>query len=350
LELQLCRIWEELLGVEAVDVRDDFFELGGHSLLAVRLMARVEQVAGRTVPLSTLFTAATVESLAGVLRALEKSSARSPLVAIQPHGSLQPFYCVHAAGGNVFSYVQLAQRLGLEQPFYGLVARGVDGEQEPLTRVEEMAAAYVEAVRAAQPRGPYCLGGWSLGGVIAFEMARQFQAQGETVNQLVLLDSVAPGFIEQSEVDNGLELLSNFAAHLGFSFNGVVPPPDNFTRLGQAEQLAYVLEQLKHANILPHDFDDEHFRRLLHVYENNVRAVRSYRPTPLPIPTVLLCSEQTATDEIATGDPTLGWRRLTIERLTLDVVAGDHFTMLREPHVSLLALRLKEILRRHAHC
>jgi amino acid adenylation domain-containing protein len=349
LELQLCGIWEELLGVETVDVRDDFFALGGHSLLAVRLMARVEQVAGRTVPLSTLFTASTVEALAGVLRAMKKNSARSPLVAIQPHGSLQPFYCVHAAGGNVFSYVQLAQRLGREQPFYGLVARGVDGEQEPLTRVEEMAAAYVEAVRAVQPRGPYLLGGWSLGGVIAFEMTRQLQAHGETVNQLVLFDAVAPGVVKRFEEDNSLELLASFATHLGLSLNEIAPPPDNFTGLGQAEQLAYVLEQLKRANRLPLDFDDEHFRRLLHVYVNTVRAAGSYRPAPLPVRTVLLCSEQTATDEIAADDPTLGWRRLTTERLTLDVVGGDHFTMLQEPHVSLLAVRLKEIFTQNIH-
>jgi amino acid adenylation domain-containing protein len=344
LELQLCRIWEELLGVEPVNVRDDFFELGGHSLLAVRLMARVEQVTGRTVPLSALFTAPTVESLAGQLRGLKKTAARSPLVAIQPHGSLQPFYCVHAAGGNVFSYVQLAQRLGRERPFYGLEARGVDGEQEPLTRVEEMAAAYVEAVRAIQPRGPYLLGGWSLGGVIAFEMTRQFRAQGETVNHLCLLDSVAPGVNKRPEGDDGLELLAGFATHLGLSLDGIAPPPDNFPHLGQAAQLAYLLEQLKQAGILPLDFADEHFRRLLQVYVNNVRAVRNYRPEPLPIPTALICSEQTATDEIAADDPTLGWRRLTTERLTLDVIAGDHFNMLREPHVSLLAAKLKELL------
>jgi amino acid adenylation domain-containing protein len=351
LELQLCRIWEELLGVEPVDVRDDFFELGGHSLLAVRLMARVEQVAGRTLPLSALFTAPTVETLAGLLRAMKKKPARSPLVAIQPHGSLQPFYCVHAAGGNVFSYVQLAQHLGREQPFYGLEARGVDGEQEPLTRVEEMAAAYVEAVRAVQPRGPYLLGGWSLGGVIAFEMARQFQAQGETVNQLFLLDSVAPGVIRRGEEDDGLELLAGFATHLGLSLDGIAAPPaDNFPHLGQAEQLAYLLGQLKEAGILPLDFDDEHFRRLLHVYGNNVRAVRSYRPKPLPVPTALICSAQTAMDEIAADDPALGWRRLTTERLTLDVVAGNHFNMLREPHVSLLAVKLKELLTQNVHC
>jgi amino acid adenylation domain-containing protein len=345
LELRLCGIWEELLGVRPVDVRDDFFALGGHSLLAVRLMARVEQVVGRPVPLSTLFTAPTVETLAGALRGMEKNSSRSPLVAIQTHGSLRPFFCVHAAGGNVFSYFHLAQRLGQEQPFYGLEARGVDGELQPLTRVEEMAAAYVEAVRAVQPRGPYLLGGWSLGGVIAFEMARQFQAQGDTVKQLVLFDSVAPDVARRfAREDNSLELLANFATHLGLSLNEVTSLPDDFSRLKEDEQLAHVLGQLKQAKTLPLDFDDGHFRRLLHVYKNNVRAVRNYRPTPLPVPTVLLCSERTAADEIASDDPTLGWRRLTGESLRVEVVAGDHFTMLQEPHVAPLAVKLKNIL------
>src|SRR5262249_37663095 len=120
------------------------------------------------------------------------SGSEQPLVSIQPRGSLPPFFCAHASGGNVFSYVGLARRLGLDQPFYALQARGLMGTQEPHTRIEEMAADYLHAIRAVQESGPYSLGGWSMGGLIAFEMARQLEQQGEQVAAVALFDTLSP--------------------------------------------------------------------------------------------------------------------------------------------------------------
>ena len=120
------------------------------------------------------------------------SDSEQPLVPIQPQGSLPSFFCAHAVGGNVFSYVGLARRLGPTQPFYALQARGLMGTQEPHTRIEEMAADYIHAIRAAQESGPYMLGGWSMGGLIAFEMACQLQRQGQQVALVALFDSITP--------------------------------------------------------------------------------------------------------------------------------------------------------------
>ncbi|MEK7784827.1 MAG: thioesterase domain-containing protein, partial [Chloroflexota bacterium] len=183
LELQLSRIWEDILGVHPVGVTDDFFELGGHSLLAVRLAAQVRQQLGRDLQLMALFQNATVEQLASALR--HDQPGPSSLVEIQPRGAKRPLFFIHPSGGSVHWYADLARRLGKDQPFYGLQAKGVNGDQEIHTRIEEMAACYVAAIRAAQPEGPYQLGSWSMGVIIAFEMAQQIRAAGQALGTVV---------------------------------------------------------------------------------------------------------------------------------------------------------------------
>ena len=192
LELQLAQIWEEVLGVRPVGVTDNFFELGGHSLLAVRLFALIEKRLGKKLPLTAVFQGATVEHLADLLRQQATPGPQSSLVAIQPGGSKRPLFLVHPAGGQVFPYVHLAQFLGPDQPCYGLQARGLEDGQDPHTRIEDMAAYYIQAMQTVQPTGPYLLGGWSMGGVVAFEMAQQLHAQGQRVALLALLDGRIP--------------------------------------------------------------------------------------------------------------------------------------------------------------
>ncbi|HEV2761391.1 MAG TPA: amino acid adenylation domain-containing protein, partial [Pyrinomonadaceae bacterium] len=195
-ELVLCRIWQEVLGVERVGVRDSFFDLGGHSLLATRLMYRVNEWTGKRVPLSVLFGESTVERLAAYLRGGAQDSAQGALVGIQTGGEARPFFCVHPAGGNVFCYAELARGLGEDQPFYALQSKGLTGAGAAHESVEEMAAAYVEELRAVQPAGPYALGGWSMGGVVAFEMARQLERAGERVALLALLDATPVALLD----------------------------------------------------------------------------------------------------------------------------------------------------------
>ncbi|HZN06001.1 MAG TPA: amino acid adenylation domain-containing protein, partial [Pyrinomonadaceae bacterium] len=182
LESQLAGIWEDLLHVQP-DVRDNFFELGGHSLLLVPLLARVEDVTGKRLDVAAVFRAPTIESLATLLRQ-ETLPESTPLVAIQPHGSLTPVFFVHPAGGSVAVYFALARALGTERPVYAL--QRTDEAME----VESLAAKYVDAILAVQADGPYLLGGWSTGGVVAFEIARQLQACGADVAVVALLDSL----------------------------------------------------------------------------------------------------------------------------------------------------------------
>jgi acyl carrier protein len=176
LEIQLTKIWENVLGKKPISVKDNFFDLGGHSLLAVRLFAQIEKTFGKNLPLATLFQAPNIEELANILRQKGWSAPWQTLVAIQPGGSKPPLFCIHPVGGNVLCYRDLAHYLGQEQPVYGLQAVGLDGKQAPYKRVEDMAAHYIREIRASQPEGPYLLAGHSSAGMVAFEMAQQLVA------------------------------------------------------------------------------------------------------------------------------------------------------------------------------
>lgn len=188
---QLTRIWQDLLGIGMVGPDENYFDLGGDSPLAVQLFSRIEKAFKVKLPLATLFEAPTIAELARVIRCKAPASdGWSPLVAIQPSGSRAPFFCVHGAGGNVLIYRDLSRHLGSDQPFYGLQAQGLDGARPPLRKIEEMAALYVDEIRKVQPHGPYSLGGYCMGGTIAFEMAQQLQAQGEEVALLALFDTL----------------------------------------------------------------------------------------------------------------------------------------------------------------
>ena len=187
---RLTRIWQEILGLDSIGPDQNYFDLGGDSSLAAHLFARIEAIFGIKLPLATLFDAPTIEELAQVLRSEASPTGWSPLVAIQTSGSRPPFFCVHGAGGNVLIYRDLARRLGPDQPFYGLQALGLDGACPPLTRIEDMAVLYVKEIRRMQPQGPYFLGGYCMGGTVAFEVAQQIQAQGQRVALLALFDTM----------------------------------------------------------------------------------------------------------------------------------------------------------------
>jgi thioesterase domain-containing protein/acyl carrier protein len=187
---QLSRIWQEQLAVDTVSLDQNFFDLGGDSSLAVRMFSEIEQVFGVKLPLATLYEAPTIEELARILRTEVSTSRWSSLVAIQPAGSRPPLFCMHGAGGTVLMYRELSRHLGDDQPVYGLQAQGLDGSSPPLTKIEEMAALYVKEIRQVQPRGPYFVAGYCMGGTVAFEVAQQLCQQGETVALLALFDTM----------------------------------------------------------------------------------------------------------------------------------------------------------------
>ncbi len=186
---QLLQIWEELFYIRPIGIRDNFFDLGGYSFLATRLVNRIEQVFRKKISLATLFAGPTIEHLADALQQQEEGSGSwSPLVMVQTGGSRRPFFFLHGDYGDGGYYCfPLARNLGPDQPFYALEPYSFDILGVPPT-LEAMAAAHLKSLRSVQAEGPYLLGGYCNGGLVAYEMARQLHAEGETVDLLVLVD------------------------------------------------------------------------------------------------------------------------------------------------------------------
>jgi|SRR5271157_293974 len=187
---QLTCIWEDLLSVHPIEPDQNYFDLGGDSLLAVQMFAQIDKMFHVKLPVATLFEAPTIGELAQILYREAPKSRWSSVVTIQPKGSRPPFFCMHGAGGNVLIYRELSEHLGQDQPFYGLQSLGLDGSSEPQSRIEDMAASYVQEIRRTQAKGPYYLGGYCLGGTIAYEVAQQLRAQGEEVALLAMFDTL----------------------------------------------------------------------------------------------------------------------------------------------------------------
>ncbi|HKX27258.1 MAG TPA: amino acid adenylation domain-containing protein, partial [Blastocatellia bacterium] len=344
LEFHLTQIWESVLGIHPVGVTDNFFDLGGHSLLAVRLMAGIRNAIGRNLPLSVLFQGGTIERLAAVLRREPSSPSRACLVELQSAGSRPPLFFVHPAGGNVICYMGLARCLGSDRPFHAFQTPALDEDGVSYDSIEEMAARYIAALRATQPEGPYLLGGWSLGGIVAYEMAQQLVAQGQNVSQLLLLDSTTLNSEEEwIEEDEATALMNLLTGEWGIS-------SERLPRFRSDEQIDSALKQAIGAKILPPDFEVEQARSLLKVYRANVRAARRYVPQVYPgTVTLFKASEPPARSPVADlshrdlatkmfQDPAMGWKHLALGEVRIIEVPGDHQTMMSPPHVETLAL------------
>jgi amino acid adenylation domain-containing protein/non-ribosomal peptide synthase protein (TIGR01720 family) len=321
-ELRLARIWEQALRSSPIDVRASFFDLGGDSLLAIRVIDEIAQVFGRDVPLAVLLQEPTIEGLAKALRA--ESRPWTPLVEIT-RGEGTPFVCVHPAGGNVLCYAELA-RLVAPAPFYALQARGAEGDDPPYDDVPTMAARYLADVRAQQPTGPYRLGGWSMGGLVAYEMAQQLLAAGEQVSLLALIETPTPDLIGD---------LPDEAAVLARLLEGRVALDTERLREMPAEQrLHHVLTEAEQAGVGPPGMDPGRARHLLDVYTTHLEAVRRYRPRPYDGPTLVLRAARSADH---------GWDKLLTGPWETVEVPGDHETILWPPTVQHVA----DVLRAH---
>ncbi|HEY0602393.1 MAG TPA: alpha/beta fold hydrolase, partial [Herpetosiphonaceae bacterium] len=338
LELQLVQIWEELLQTSPIGVTDNFFDLGGHSLSAIRLVAQIQKQLGPNLPLAALFEAATIEQLAALVRRQAEPSVAS-VVSIRATGSKPPFFCVHPSGGDVLCYRDLAMRLDADQPFYGLQAAGLYGEQAPDTTIEAMATRYLAALQAQQPQGPYYLGGWSMGGVIAFEVARQLQQQGQVVAALVLIDSNLPLPGAQS---TQLDLLADFALQLGLDEEQLTFLQDDQLLDQELETaFAYALERLRQANALPAELTAAQLHDRFEAFRAHTEALKIYRPRPFGGQITLIQSQY----ESEKVDLAAVWAPL-VDSLTFHRMPGTHFSMIREPHVAELAGLLTDSLAR----
>jgi thioesterase domain-containing protein/acyl carrier protein len=293
-EQRLVTIWQNVLGIEPISVTDNFFDLGGHSLLAVRLFVKIERRLGRSLPLASIFTAPTVEQLAAMISAGPAPASSGCLVVLQGEGSKPPLFCVSGARGHAFRFRHLARYLGNDQPIYGLQYPGLDGQTEPLTSVEDIAARFIRHIRLVQPRGPYYLCGFSFGGLVAYEMAQQLTGQDERVAMLVMFDSFAPGlYRESTRSEKKMERSENH------------PDADS--------PLLNWIERVRMAN---------------------GQAARCYLPQP-PYPgrAILFRSAETSEDSEQDVDPLNGWGEWVRDGLEVHLLPDEHNKMLSKRRV-----------------
>lgn len=334
-EEQLTEIWQKVLGIKSIGVRDNFFDLGGKSMLAMRLFADIEQTFGKNLPLSTLFAAPTIEKLAKYCSDEGRAKQWRALVPIQPQGSKPPVYFVHEISGKVLFFRNLADYLGQDQPFYALQAKGVDGQQTPYTKVEDMAAHYIQDIRELQPTGPYFIGGYSFGSVVAFEMARQLEAQGQEVPFVALFD--VPAFPNSS-----ISLWERGYIHI-----------NNLSFLQWQEKVNYLRKWIKvkiQQKIInkyrkPHEntsitFQDQVYRQ---VNQANRQARENYEPKVYPGKLILFRS-QMMSRKYYFSDADGGWGQLALGGVEVVNVPGNHVTMIKEPNLPILAEKLQVCL------
>nr|MBW4690048.1 AMP-binding protein [Komarekiella atlantica HA4396-MV6] len=347
LELRLTEIWEKILGIQPIGVNENYFDLGGHSLLAVHLFTEIEKTLGENLPLSILYQAPTIEQLANTIRQSRTLASWFSLVAIQPNGYKPPLFLIHAVFGDVLSYKDLAHHLGSDQPVYGLQAQGLDGKQVPYTRIEDMASHYIKEIQTLQPNGPYFLGGYSFGGVIAFEMAQQLYKQGQKIGLLTLFHSSAPASIKQLSFFKEIVLHLQSLSQKGFtyfrekSFNKWFQ--NNFIRRFQNK---FIKISYKFHLALELPFPRIH--RNLYIREVNIRALKEYIPSVYPGQvTFMEIDEQMEKTESLSSKlvPQLGWSNLVAE-LDIHYIPGNHDSILKEPNVQILSAKLKACLDR----
>ena len=320
---------EALLQRGAVGVQSSFFDIGGDSLLATQLVSRLKQRTGKTVPLRLLFEYPRLADFAAQLEAVMAGAqlrADQCLVKIRQTGSKTPLFYVHPVGGTVSCYFPLARALGEEQPFHALQSHAMVDRESPLETVEQMAAHYLAEVRAVQPHGPYRLGGWSMGGFIAYEMARLLADAGETVAELTLIDT----YLTKSRVADDQTILFNFVLQLAAVPGAKVSEAD--IRAWGDKTLAHadVCQALRTAGLVPAGFSDDEIRHLIKVYTRTVHAFKLYDPQPrqrLALDKVVLFRARDSHEEKGI------WPEL-VQDLELVQVDADHFGIVRHEEVA----------------
>jgi thioesterase domain-containing protein len=344
-ELRLADLWEDAFGRRPASVTDDVFELGGHSFRSsARLGMLIEESFGIRFPLFMFMTAATLEEQANLVRKRQDVPAEWPsLVPIRESGSKPPLFIVHMADGHVLSYRDLVRRLPFDQPLYGLQSRGLDGTSPINTRIEDMARDYIAEIRNAYPRGPLAICGWSFGGTVAFEMARQLEQQQRRVALLALFDTRVPTQTVRRRQAKRIWIRT-------------LRTPAHFSRV-----LAYVKEALRRQNrhspvtgsvearvwqSLALDYHREFRlpRTLENIVKANKKAVYEYVPGAYGGRVTVIRALHRLSQR--SRDPLLGWGTLSIGELELHQVAGNHLSLLFEPHVRSLAETLTRCLDR----
>ena len=346
LEVQLIEIWEKVLGVTHIGVRDDFFQLGGDSLLAARMFARIAEKLGKKLPLATMFQGATIRSLARVIRAKGWTPHWSVLVPIREHGSKPPLFLVHGLHGNVLAFYGFRHHMPADQPLYAIQASGLDSGRAAFFSIPDMAENYLKEVRSVQPGGPYFLGGFSAGGLVAYEMARQLVEAGERVQFLALFDSyveAAGGYWLKSFYSRRALRVSLHALRTSLRSVQTDGLPSVFRKKlrNVGVNLRIMLWLLMGRMFGKEGASKRPRSHFLTPREAFTRAIRVYAPQPYAGSAI---SFRNPAFDFESRNVSDGWARYVTGKLVRQEIHAGHDDIFREPHIARLAEQLVQAL------
>lgn len=334
LELRLTKLWSEILDTEQIHLQDNFFEVGGSSLLAFRLIGEIENSFGKKLPLSALLEAPTIEKLARLIGNKTDSSSSSWLNSPQPGSSRPTLFCIPPAGNSLLGFANLVRHLGEDQPFYVPQPLGLEGETEPHERVEDMAEHYIKEIQTIQPDGPYYLGGRCFGGIVAFEMARQLSQQGQKVALLALIDGgMPPNIYLKYRNENGSQRSKSLAEYWE-SFVYFFRKGQLFTILDY--RYRKTLRKLKARFSQNQAKPDPLMANVQKVFRSHMKARAEYLPASSYSGKITIFASGTLR-----LDQQASWEELATEGIDCHFVGGSHGTIDQEPHVGVLAAKLR---------
>ncbi|VVS94553.1 non-ribosomal peptide synthetase [Desulfoluna spongiiphila] len=327
LEEALAAIWRGAFERDAIGVTDSFFALGGNSLLSIQVLSRIHRELGVELPLHSLFEAQTIRKLAEFMETYKAAEAWSPLVALQTESEGTPLFWVHPSDGNIFYYNRVSECLRDDMPSYGLQAHGLSSSMAPLTSIEEMAAHYIKAIQTVQKHGPYHLGGWCMGGFVAYEMARQLQGAGHTVRRLVLVNTPT----QEQWLDSYLKVGESFLNLMKLVVEDIQTPldflgmsPEAFSDRPREEQYTLFYDGASFAGLLPRDMSLGQFKLIIPVVEANMGAMCRYSPQGVAIEKTLFVKPETGDGP----DVAAYWRGRIRGHMEVATVPGTHETVL----------------------
>jgi amino acid adenylation domain-containing protein len=364
----LATIWCQMLGIDQLGIYDNFFDVGGDSLLALQIMGRMQKAFGVTLSLRDMIGSPTIAEIGAIIEkkqgilniAAAVGSDHPNFVAIQRHGTKVPLFLVHGQSGGIHMYHELAQHLGDEQPIYGIEAQAYKEDVAPFSRIEDMAASYVEAITSYQAHGPYRIGGWSMGGVIAFEMARQLYERGISVDFVIMLDSNAPTG-ENNQLAIAKDPITKIVQFLLAEFalvDWVSTLDFNIIRQLSSDEQLFYLENSIFYSAVQNDTTDKllallrnqhELRRRVEVFSRHEQALANYRPTLHPAQRIIYFRtiEQNLAIWPSNRQPEMhlsncGWEDFTSKAIEPYFVPGNHITVLHEPNIQIVGEWLKQ--------
>jgi len=329
--------WQRFLGVKPIGISDDFFQLGGDSLLAIQVVNQLKTFfPDATLNSHSLLAAPTPRQLADIVTTSSSALEEYPPVLVniqQGNKDIKPLFLMHPVGGHVYIYKDMAHALGKNQPVYGLQAQGLDGKNEPLTSVSDMAKQYISAIQTVQNEGPYYLGGSSFGGTLAYEMAQQLRMKDQKTSLIIMIDTPSPDKIPPM-MGSDIEVL----AYLMSVGDDASFSSSTFQAMPFEQQINYFLEHGKAAKQLLPDTDTEQLLLYLKLFKLNQMAMEEYVASRYPGKIIFFkCLER---DNFNPTDPETGWAKLATEGFEVHTTPGNHITMNYKPNVDVIAKQL----------